>query len=671
MISALQSIMKKLTTEQHTGLPLFGIEPRKSSIDPIILDGIYNSDNGIIDDYPCHLILNTVLFKIGTNQFDKLQRVLFNKSFELNKPLTQYDKDDKKTILRGIRVAMEFILCAGDMDNTDLSYALLSNFRCLKKEFKRELRHLDITDFQMRAAIAVSLGVTKSRQGSSVDEHCNDINIIERFKWIIGNNESKWIIKPEEMNTFSLRYLAASWASQEDLKWCRKKCPDDKKESIADLAGTGGSMVSYKLENAQGVSVHNGNLAYYGISRPSMEMVCRIGGVCGAQAKFGSKMCSSFGVPAMPLAQPGHCAVIYYDNKSDDWHTWNSLRPWKDCRQHSDTSWPWANYCVTPTALCALQRCLSNNPDEMWNTIQGPGLRKSPFSYRELYQRSWMYSNLTQSNLIKDPIIIEIMHFMAVIMAPCNLLAWIHYRLFYDHKIKNQNSDEVLSLSNLLEIVKKRKFNWHVVSKVLTKWMSHIDKVDDTKILSLNKKARYLIGEDDTGFPISNLTKNNDAETAIKTDTMFIEVELPNSCYVSHIDIKFWGTAYPNVLKVFNRRPDKTSDFSSITPLATEKDFIPKPNGYNCHTTIKIESNFTGKIYVLMTKGNGDGFGMGYKLGLRKLNIFGKDNSNSMFKIQPLIWGTFSVLENHNYFKSDVEWQDELFEMVKKIACVF
>ena len=34
-------------------------------------------------------------------------------------------------------------------------------------------------------------------------------------------------------------------------------------------------------------------------------------GVCGAVSKFGASCCQAFGVAAMPVAQPGHCAMIW------------------------------------------------------------------------------------------------------------------------------------------------------------------------------------------------------------------------------------------------------------------------------------------------------------------------------------------------------------------------
>jgi len=531
----------------------------------------------------------------------------------------------------------------------------------------------------MRVAIAVSLGLPEARQGSSVDGHCNDADLAERYNWLVGSSKSKWITNPEDLSTFSLRYLAGSWASKNDLEWCIKTCPDDKKKCVGTLVATGGSMVEYNLENAQGVSIHSGNQAFYGTNQPSMELLCRLGGVCGAQAKFSSKMCNAFGVPAMPLAQPGHCAVIYYDNSSDDWLTWNSMKPWAECRQHDDTVWPWSNLCRSPTALCTLQRCLSTGSDGLWkqkHIAKGLSKRTATYNFRELYHRSWLYS--TAALFYKDQFSVEIMHFMAVITAPFNIPAWIRYRQFYDNCTKSINDDktqdiEVLSLSNLVKTIKDKNPDWlesKVVSTLIPKWVKYAEKEDGQNLLSLNKRARFLIGEEDVRYPIASLTNNQDDETATKTDTILIEIDLPTSCFVSHIDFKFWGMAYPSVLKVLHK-PVNLSNVDSVPPLATEKDFKPAPSGYNCQTSIKIGSNFAGKIYVFMARGMGDGFGLGYKLGLRMLNIFGKDNSNSMFKIQPLIWGTYSVLNNLKYFKNDVEWQNEVVHMIEKMARVF
>ena len=43
----------------------------------------------------------------------------------------------------------------------------------------------------------------------------------------------------------------------------------------------------------------------------SHHRLTTVPGVCGAVSKFGASCCQAFGVAAMPVGQPGHCAMIW------------------------------------------------------------------------------------------------------------------------------------------------------------------------------------------------------------------------------------------------------------------------------------------------------------------------------------------------------------------------
>ena len=58
------------------------------------------------------------------------------------------------------------------------------------------------------------------------------------------------------------------------------------------------------------MSVQDG-LRFYDDQKATLPRILDYGGVCGAVSKFGASCCQAFGVAAMPVAQPGHCAMIW------------------------------------------------------------------------------------------------------------------------------------------------------------------------------------------------------------------------------------------------------------------------------------------------------------------------------------------------------------------------
>jgi len=64
-----------------------------------------------------------------------------------------------------------------------------------------------------------------------------------------------------------------------------------------------------------------------------------IGGVCGAISKFAAGMCHAYGVAAVPVAQPGHCAYIWY--KGGNWVLGNNISGWGKSNSHLGIQYTW------------------------------------------------------------------------------------------------------------------------------------------------------------------------------------------------------------------------------------------------------------------------------------------------------------------------------------------
>lgn len=73
----------------------------------------------------------------------------------------------------------------------------------------------------------------------------------------------------------------------------------------------GYSLLKYRSTNPDtGASVHGSQ--FYG-PNPTIREVVKYGGVCGAMSKFSSILAQCYGVPALPVGQPGHSAYEYLD----------------------------------------------------------------------------------------------------------------------------------------------------------------------------------------------------------------------------------------------------------------------------------------------------------------------------------------------------------------------
>jgi hypothetical protein len=142
------------------------------------------------------------------------------------------------------------------------------------------------------------------------------------------------------LSTWELRYVVGSWASDDDLVWARANIKADCRErgKIGDAVH---GMVKYTLENKDGVSVQEGR-KFYGGRPMTLPIIVEVGGVCGAISRFGTSMCQAFGIPAMPVGQPGHCAFIW-QKEPHQWSLNNDISGWAESGRHTGIQTAWGN----------------------------------------------------------------------------------------------------------------------------------------------------------------------------------------------------------------------------------------------------------------------------------------------------------------------------------------
>ena len=72
-----------------------------------------------------------------------------------------------------------------------------------------------------------------------------------------------------------------------------------------------------------------------------MAVMHEVGAVCGGVSKFGVAMAQAFGVPAMPVGQPGHCAFLWW--KNGDWVLSNDVSRVNKSTVHEGIQWSWTD----------------------------------------------------------------------------------------------------------------------------------------------------------------------------------------------------------------------------------------------------------------------------------------------------------------------------------------
>lgn len=141
------------------------------------------------------------------------------------------------------------------------------------------------------------------------------------------------------LTAWEMRYVVGSWARESELVWARSAIRRDLKsrDRVSDAA----FMVPYTAFNKRGVSIQD-EKNFYDSKPITMALLLEYGAVCGGISKFGTAMCQAFGVPAMPVGQPGHCAFLW--QKSDrTWAINNDISGWAESSRHDGISTTWGN----------------------------------------------------------------------------------------------------------------------------------------------------------------------------------------------------------------------------------------------------------------------------------------------------------------------------------------
>ena len=196
----------------------------------------------------------------------------------------------------------------------------------------------------LKLAIATSLAHAEPIKYWTNNKPINPLTRYQHYKLADQNNELLPCFRTYDV--WHLRLVVNTWSPEEDLTWTRNMINTEHPElKNQDKVGESAYLINYVTHNKDGVSIHAGNDAFYGLGW-NLSSIYRFGGVCGNISKFGTQVSQAFGVAAMPVGQPGHCALIW-NNKPSSWNLGNDISGWSESSRHDATVIPWSDNSPT------------------------------------------------------------------------------------------------------------------------------------------------------------------------------------------------------------------------------------------------------------------------------------------------------------------------------------
>ncbi|EMF0060864.1 hypothetical protein PFZ79_002742, partial [Enterococcus hirae] len=189
---------------------------------------------------------------------------------------------------------------------------------------------------ELKLAIATSLEFSNGvivwykRSGSK------PIDPFKRYKDMATAYEKGILMKDiSSYDVQTMRNIVNASITADDAKWLREYMSKNHPNMLNrwDIT-TGYNLLTYRETNPDtGASVFGGY--FYGID-PTIRDVIKYGGVCGAMSKFSSDLARTYGVPAFPVGQPGHCAFEYLD-ANHIWRLGYDVFGWKQTGNYKST----------------------------------------------------------------------------------------------------------------------------------------------------------------------------------------------------------------------------------------------------------------------------------------------------------------------------------------------
>ena len=392
-----------------------------------------------------------------------------------------------------------------------------------------------------------------------------------------------------------MRYVVGSWATDKELEWARENVPL-KFKSPKHIGEATHTMMKYKETNKEGISVHDG--ARYYANRPvTLAVMLEVGAVCGGISKFGCAMSQAFGIPAMPIGQPGHCAFLWW--KEGEWVLSNDVSGLGKSIIHDGIQWTWGKNAEFVLLMEHSQQNFEN------------------FVLSEKLRIATKFCN--------KGIIIKLLD-AALAHSVSNYLLW------RDLAKNCENCD---------------------VNKLNKTWMLNIigelDHFNATELLSKGS----IVKVSDCHERGKNIVDGTGSEWWTSKESGWVEIDLGGDCIITSVRVQWWGTSVSKSYVVY-----ATQKHGAYEIVRTNGDEIQSPEGYNSWSTLCGWEMKTARVKFVLNDGSLDPWGFRRWFGIRQIQIIGKrERKNKVLSnIKPVEINKCQDLPQESANISSLEW---------------
>ena len=454
--------------------------------------------------------------------------------------------------------ALETLVTSGDIDNDKWKEAIDILAEIIRQDPNAK------KGLKLKLAVAVALtfsnDVISMADGSSIDG-------IARYHNYVQWADEGVLFEPfYNLNAWQMRYVVGSWAQDEELIWARANALEEYRNPMR-IGSVTHKMVSYNLVNKDGISVHSSDY-YYG--KPvTLEWIHTIGGVCGSISKFGTGMAQAFGIPGLPVGQPGHCAFIWLYNGTT-WYLDNDVSGWATSSTHGGIQYTWKKPAPFFTMMDEAQ--------------QNPHAYRLSEKIRVLADSFDLDSNLKFS-LLED----------ATSACPQNYDLWNDLKKVMSEQIVDDSLIDSTMLPDLMEIEKRFEQTKNVA------WKKPV-------AVSAFQNLAHIISD------------GNGNWWSDEVDNAWVEIDLGSPCTIDELSIRWWGISYSDDYDVLALIDNK------FVKVGTRNDEDRQSTTYNPLGKLPGWSGRTTKVRFEMRSGNKDPWFGKYYFGIRHIIITGHEH---------------------------------------------
>ncbi|WP_254490263.1 putative mucin/carbohydrate-binding domain-containing protein [Bacillus thuringiensis] len=396
----------------------------------------------------------------------------------------------------------------------------------------------------LKLAIATSLAHAEPIKYWTNNQPINPLTRYQHYKSADQNNELLPCFRTYDV--WHLRLVVNTWSPEEDLTWARNMINTEHPElKNQDKIGESAYLINYVTHNKDGVSIHAGNDAFYGLGW-NLSSIYKFGGVCGNISKFGTQVSQAFGVAAMPVGQPGHCALIW-NNKPSSWNLGNDISGWSQSSRHDATVIPWSDN--SPTNQVPYMLLFANAERDPVKLDQSERLR-------------WLAKAMTS----KDNKIA--IYKISTNILPINFLVWEDYVSLMLQNPNVTDAEWKALNNNIISVFANEP---RPMMDLLTQIKNHVPNTDD--ILEGDQFAWSLKGIGDFEFAKVNLIKSTEEmQIDLKAgvphnyfDSTYASIKVQNTLGKVVYNKEIYGNKQQNAET--QKVPVKIGDFIEFTHL--------------------------------------------------------------------------------------------------------